>query len=75
MVDDWYRALIKFVQMVHEESVAFKTEPGDILSFSNIRLLHGRSGYVDSSGNTRHLVGAYLDWDEIYSRLRVLAAK
>lgn len=74
-VDEWYVAMMKFVQLAHEESVAFKTEPGDVLTFSNIRLLHGRTGYVDSGGNTRHLVGAYLDWDEIYSRLRVLASK
>lgn len=46
---------------------------GDILAFSNIRLLHGHTGYVDKEGNVRHLVGAFVDWNEIYSRLRVLA--
>lgn len=46
---------------------------GDILAFSNTRLLHGRTGYEDKSGNIRHLVGVFIDWDEIYSRLRVLA--
>lgn len=46
-----------------------------MLTFSNIRLLHGRTAYEDKEGNIRHLVGAYLDWDEIYSRLRVFLSK
>lgn len=71
-VDEWYTALKVFIDMVYKESVQFKTEPGDVLTFSNIRLLHGRTGYVDTEGNIRHLVGAYVDWDEIYSRLRVV---
>lgn len=53
-------------------SVQFKIL-GDILAFSNIRLQHGRTGYEDTEGDVRHLIGAYLDWDEIYSRLRILA--
>lgn len=72
-VDEWYESLRTFIDMLYEEAVYFKTEPGDILAFSNIRLVHGRTGYVDKEGNVRHLVGAFIDWDEIYSRLRVLA--
>ncbi len=85
----WYPAMAKFVELIHRERVEFKTEPGDILTFNNIRLIHGRTGeffwlidpyligplipeYQDTSDNSRHLIGAYLDWDEIYSRLRVL---
>lgn len=71
-VDDWYRSLRIFIDMLYEEAIYFKTEPGDILAFSNTRLVHGRTGYVDIEGNVRHIVGAYVDWDEIYSRLRVL---
>ncbi|XP_055309057.1 gamma-butyrobetaine dioxygenase-like [Sitodiplosis mosellana] len=73
VVDEWYSALKTFVDLLHEEAVYFKTEPGDILTFSNIRLVHGRTGYTDTEGNVRHIVGAYIDWDEIYSRLRILA--
>lgn len=62
-----------FVSMVYDEAVTIKTKPGDILTFSNIRLIHGRTEYTDAVGNTRHLVGAFIDWDEIYSRLRVLS--
>ncbi|XP_055550549.1 gamma-butyrobetaine dioxygenase-like [Wyeomyia smithii] len=71
-VEGWYRALTQFVRLIHREAVRFKTAPGDILAFSNVRMLHGRSGYTDTVANTRHVVGAFLDWDEIYSRWRVL---
>jgi len=71
-VDEWYKAKSKFVELIQEEAVTFKTKPGDILTFDNTRCLHGRTGYTDQENNTRHLVGAYVDWDEIYSRLRVL---
>lgn len=64
--------MAKFVEILHEESVTFKTKEGDILTFDNLRLVHGRTKYEDNNDNRRHLIGAYLDWDEIYSRLRVL---
>lgn len=62
----------KFIKILHKEAVTFKTKPGDILTFDNIRLIHGRTKYEDNSVNTRHIIGSYIDWDEIYSRLRVL---
>ncbi|XP_058453202.1 gamma-butyrobetaine dioxygenase-like [Malaya genurostris] len=74
-VEPWYRALELFVGLIHREAVQFKTVPGNILTFSNVRMLHGRSGYTDTVSNTRHIVGAFLDWDEIYSKWRVLKAK
>uniref|UniRef100_A0A336MZN0 CSON007050 protein n=1 Tax=Culicoides sonorensis TaxID=179676 RepID=A0A336MZN0_CULSO len=71
-VNKWYEAMKMFVKLVHDETVVFKTQPGDILTFDNIRLIHGRTEYEDNTSNTRHIIGSYLDWDEIYSRLRVL---
>lgn len=71
-VKGWYKALAKFVELINREAVEFKTEKGTILCFDNSRLVHGRKKYDDVSGNYRHIVGAYLDWDEIFSRLRVL---
>lgn len=64
--------MARFVKLIHQEAVEFKTAPGDILTFSNVRMVHGRTGYTDTDVNMRHIVGAYLDWDEIYSKLRVL---
>lgn len=68
----WYEALDKYIELLQNERVTFKLECGEIITFDNTRLIHGRTGFTDTDNNTRHLVGAYLDWDEIYSRLRVL---
>ncbi|XP_016952126.1 gamma-butyrobetaine dioxygenase [Drosophila biarmipes] len=68
----WYESYARFVRLAIADSHAFKTRPGDVLTFNNIRLLHGRTGYDDSAESPRYIVGAYLDWDIIYSRLRVL---
>lgn len=45
---------------------------GDLVTFDNSRLLHGRKSYVSSPDRVRHLEGVYLDWDEVMSRLRIL---
>lgn len=31
-----------------------------------------RTVYTDGANNARTLIGAYLDWDHIYSKIRVL---
>lgn len=45
---------------------------GDLVTFDNRRLLHGRKSYVSDPDRVRHLEGVYLDWDEVMSRLRIL---
>lgn len=45
---------------------------GDLVTFDNWRLLHGRKHYSSGGRTLRHLEGAYLDWDEVMSRLRIL---
>lgn len=71
-VDEWYDSLRAFIDLLYKEAVYFKLQPGDILTFSNTRLLHGRTKYTDTEANVRHLVGVFVDWDEVFSRLRVL---
>ncbi|XP_059046936.1 gamma-butyrobetaine dioxygenase-like [Achroia grisella] len=75
MVKPWYEAHRLFLALNHRFSAKFKTKEGDILAFDNIRLLHGRNAYEDNNDNVRKLIGAYVDWDEIYSRLRCLKIK
>lgn len=72
LVKPWYRAMKVFVKAINEHSAEFKTKPGQILAFDNLRSIHGRTAYEDSPKNKRLLVGFYLDWDELYSRFRVL---
>ncbi|CAH0405123.1 unnamed protein product [Chilo suppressalis] len=71
----WYQAHGLFLKLSNEFSASFKTNVGDILVFNNTRMLHGRNAYEDNSNNVRRLIGAYVDWDEIYSRLRCLTVK
>lgn len=51
--------------------VNVRLRSGDIAIFDNIRCQHGREGFANASGG-RHLDGAYFDWDEARSRMRVL---
>lgn len=46
-----------------------------MVTFDNLRILHGRTGFGDTVKGERHVQGAYLDWDEARSRIRVLKAK
>lgn len=71
-VKPWYESLKVFVNMIHKESAKYKMSQGEILCFDNRRLLHGRTEYIDTAENIRHVIGVYLDWDYIYSRWRVL---
>lgn len=73
-VQPFYRALKAFTDIVNrpENVVTYKMMPGDVVIFDNWRLMHGRKNYVSRPDKLRHLEGAYLDWDEVMSRLRIL---
>ncbi|KAG5681261.1 hypothetical protein PVAND_010712 [Polypedilum vanderplanki] len=74
-VQEWYKALSLFIKLIYDEAIELKTKEGTILCFDNRRAVHGRKQYIDTDDNCRHIIGAYLDWDEIYSKLRVLQKK
>ena len=69
----YYLAYRKFSKLVHSSkfSVKFRLLKGDILSFDNRRVLHGRTAFNPNSGN-RHLQGYYMDRDEILAKLNSL---
>lgn len=73
-VQPFYRALRAYVDIMNrpENVVTYRMEPGDLVTFDNWRLLHGRRSYISRPDMLRHLEGAYLDWDEVMSRLRIL---
>ncbi|XP_028257370.1 gamma-butyrobetaine dioxygenase [Parambassis ranga] len=73
-VQPFYRGLKAFYDIMNQPDnvVAYSMQPGDIVTFDNWRLLHGRRSYTSSPDRLRHLEGAYLDWDEVMSRLRIL---
>lgn len=73
-VQPFYAALKEFVDLMNskEFKFTFKMNPGDVITFDNWRLLHGRRSYEAKTEISRHLEGAYADWDVVMSRLRIL---
>ena len=73
LVEPLYRAMRVFDRWCRSTvaRVTSHLEPGDVMVFHNRRVLHGRAAF-DPSGGRRHLHGAYVDADELASRLRML---
>ena len=73
LMENFYKAYRRFAELLHSEQfcVNFKLIKGDIFSFDNRRVVHGRTEYDPNSGH-RHLQGYYMDRDEIQSRLNYL---
>ncbi len=73
LMDKVYKAHHEFGNLLHDDrfQIKFRMEPGDIFSFNNRRVLHGRTEFNPQSGN-RHLQGYYIDRDEIIGRLNFL---
>lgn len=72
----WYEAMTNYHKLLldPEYCFQFKMVPGTILTFDNLRIVHGRSGYK-TGFSERHIEGCYMDWDEVRSRRRVLEKK
>ena len=70
VMDKVYKAHHRFGNLLHNDKyqINFRLEPGDIFSFNNRRVLHGRTAFDPNSGH-RHLQGYYMDRDEIIGRL------
>lgn len=73
-VQPFYSALKEFVHLLNipDNTFCYKMKPGQIVTFDNWRILHGRRCYQPASKTQRHLEGCYLDWDVVLSRLRCL---
>ena len=72
LMQNFYKSYRKFASLLHSKKfeVNFRLKAGDIFSFNNRRVLHGRTKFNSNSGH-RHLQGYYLDRDEIVSRLNL----
>jgi gamma-butyrobetaine dioxygenase len=73
LVKPFYRAFHNYSRILRSPQYEFKfrLQPGDLESFNNRRVLHGRDEFNPQSG-PRHLQGCYVDTDDFLSRLRVL---
>ncbi|EDO40404.1 predicted protein [Nematostella vectensis] len=70
-----YQAYLILGQMMRDpvNMLEYKLSPGEVVSFNNSRVLHGRRGYTITGEGNRHLQGCYMDWDLVNARLRNLA--
>lgn len=68
-----YRAIRAFTTRLRsgEFTLRFRLQPGDVMTFDNHRVLHGRDSFDPQSGE-RLLQGCYVDRDDYLSRLRLL---
>jgi trimethyllysine dioxygenase len=66
----FYRALSTFAGLCADPALHYRRRllPGSMLMFDNWRVLHARDAYV----GYRRLAGAYLNREDVESRLRVL---
>jgi trimethyllysine dioxygenase len=66
----FYRAYGEFARLANDRSLQYRRrlEPGSLVLFDNWRLLHARDAYQ----GYRRLAGAYLNKEDVESRLRVL---
>ena len=69
----YHRARRRLGQLLADPAfeIRFPLEAGEVVVFSNDRVLHGRTGFDPDEGH-RHLQGCYIDHDEPRSRYRVL---
>ncbi|MEM8794105.1 MAG: TauD/TfdA family dioxygenase [Pseudomonadota bacterium] len=73
-ISEAYRSLRLFMTLALDPRFVcrYPFEPGDLVIFDNRRVLHGRDGFNPNDGY-RRLQGCYVDRDDLFSRLRVLA--
>ncbi|XP_067058082.1 gamma-butyrobetaine dioxygenase-like [Acropora muricata] len=72
-----YDAYVTIGKMMRDPAnqIEYKMVPGDMVTFNNYRVMHGRTEFTVTEEGGRFLCGIYMDWDIIYSRLRALAKK
>ncbi|XP_070534063.1 gamma-butyrobetaine dioxygenase-like [Ptychodera flava] len=73
----YYRAMKAYDNILNSPAniVRHKMQPGDLVVFNNVRVLHGREAFNVHGSGERHLEGGYIDWDDVHSRIRVLRTK
>ncbi|XP_038052331.1 gamma-butyrobetaine dioxygenase-like [Patiria miniata] len=72
-----YKAIKVFNTVMYRPENVFRHRlaAGEIITFSNGRVMHGRSAFKLVGSQARHLEGGYFDWDEGKSAMRLLREK
>lgn len=73
LVEPFYAAYHRLCAMVNDPAgqVRFRLERGDMWAAHNHRIAHGRSAF-STGGAARHLQHAYMNFDDVMSRARVI---
>ena len=73
LVEPIYAAYRTFTHIVRDPDfqLNLRLDPGDMMAFNNLRVLHGRGSFNPQSGR-RHLQGCYIDIEDFQSRLNIL---
>jgi len=68
-IELFYDSLRKWNEILvdKENEYWIQLGPGRVLIFDNWRVLHGRAGFTGH----RRLIGAYLNWDDYRSKLKI----
>ena len=76
-VQNFYKAYINLARLVRDEKniIEHKLEAGHLMAVSNMRVTHGRKPFEYKEGESRLLEVGYLDWDCLFSKMRVLIRK
>lgn len=74
IVDKVYKGMRRLFELGDsaDNMVTVRLKPGEMLGFDNRRVLHGRTAYDPTTGG-RALRGCYVEREELWSRLRILA--
>lgn len=73
---DYYHAYTSLLSIMARWSpFEFRLKPGEILTFNNRRMLHGRTMFTSEKHGDRHLQGTYVNIDEFKNKYRVLSSK
>ncbi|GBG29905.1 Trimethyllysine dioxygenase, partial [Hondaea fermentalgiana] len=67
-----FRTLLMSKEMWDKYGFLFRLRPGDLITFNNRRMLHGRNAFTSETG-ARHLQGCYLDADTFLNKFRVMS--
>jgi gamma-butyrobetaine dioxygenase len=69
----FYGAYVAFADFLERvEPLRMRLAPGDLITFNNHRVLHGRDSFALGNRGTRHLHGTYVDIEEYACRFRML---
>lgn len=75
LIEPFYAAYKKFYTLTNNWPYKFhyRLQEGDMITYNNRRMTHGRTAFKCFSGQQRHLQGCYINVSELKSRMQSLS--